>query len=164
MKEFKLFEVAKEFDMPHKSFIELLNGIGFPDLKGFSTNLNSEEAEEIRSAVKSHFIKIDLNEKEALEVVKKADKLEKLVSREKKEEFKGLNVAKMIGTYYNQETRRYHLIELNLTPEQLAELEVDPGESFGTIYNLNHDFNVSIGKRGILKSSKLEDKKWRDYE
>ena len=158
----KVFELAKEYDMTHIQLIPLLQEIGFTEIKGFSTVLSDEKADKIRAAIKNHYIKKDLDEKAAIEAAHRAENLEKFLAEEKKAEFDGLNVARMVGTYFNRETRRYHLIELSLTPEQLAEFEL--GESFGTIYNLNHEFNVSIGKRGILKPSKLEDKKWRDYE
>lgn len=160
----KVFELAKEFDMNHVQFIPLIQKVGFTEIKGFSTILDDKTADSIRAAIKNHYIQIDLDEKAEIEAAHRAENLVRILAEEKEAEFKRLNVAKLIGTYYNEKTRRYHLIKLDLTPEQIQDLGVDLGESFGTIYNLNHDFNVSLGRRKILKPSELEDKKWSKDE
>lgn len=160
MKDFiKAFELGKEFDLKHSEFLPLIQGLGF-NIKGFSANISLEVADEIRAAIKASYIKADLDAKEAAEGSKLAAKAVKDAEDARAKEFKEANRATMIGTYYCPLKRRYFIIETKINPEDL-DLQ---GKGYGSVYNLNHDFNLKLGRSGILKPAKLADgKKWAGY-
>lgn len=158
----KVFELGQEFDLKHTDFIPLIQKLGF-DIKGFSTNLSSEQAEEIRAEVKRYYIEDDLAEKEAAEALRLAQEADLEKKKAIRREFDELNVGKLVGTYFCPIKKRYFILDLDLDPFQMAKHELLQGKGYGSIYNLNHDFNLKIGRKGLLKPAKLADgKKWKD--
>lgn len=156
----KLFELSKEFDMPHTEFIPLINKLGF-DIKGFSKVLSAEEAENIRKEVKRYYIEDALADKAAKEAAELAIKQEQDAKKAKIKEYNEHNVANMIGTYFCPIKNRYYIVETKLDPFQLRKLELLEGKGYGSVYNLNYDFNLKLGKRKILKPAELANaRKW----
>ena len=155
----KIFELAKEMKMKHTELIPILNELGH-DIKGFSKNLTRAEADEMKAQVKHYYIERDLDAKQAIEDARIADNIELSEKLAYDLAYKKADVAKLIGTYYCPIKNRYFIIDVDLTPDELDGKLT--GKGYGSIYNLNHDFNVKLGRKGILKPADLADgRKWR---
>jgi hypothetical protein len=131
----KIYEMAKEFGIKHPEFIDLIKKLGY-NYKGFSTEIKKGEVDEMREKVTA-FLANDQEHQLRLEHGK----------------------AKLIGTAYNPDTKKYALYAFEIPISDLEKLNIESVNEYSTIFNLKPHFANEIYKLGVLKPNPLERRK-----